>query len=106
MSSPDWIQALQAACKGSTQAAIARQVGISPASLSLILRDVAGARTPRMESKVRAALLQPEHTCPVLGRLTRARCLEEQQAPYYPTPIRSDLYRACRACEHALGKEN
>jgi len=96
----DWIQALAAVCDQTSQAAAARKLGISTASISLLLRGTYTADTTRMEAKVRSFLIAEARSCPVLGEIPLTRCFEEQTAPYFPSPLRGDLYRACRSCTH------
>lgn len=102
----DWVQALAAVCEKTSQAAAARKLGISTASISLLLRGNYKAETSSLEAKVRAGLMAETRGCPVLGEISLTRCMKEQAAPYFPSPIRSDLYRACRTCPHKTSKEN
>lgn len=100
MKVPDWIQALAETCRLSSRAEVAQRVGISTASICLLLKGNYVSDTSRMEAKVRAALMAEQRNCPVLGLITVTRCYAEQAAPYYPSPIRSDLFRACRVCSY------
>jgi hypothetical protein len=104
---PDWIQALAEACRHASQAAVARKLQVSTASVSLLLRGVYKHSTVHMEAKVRAMLQAETRSCPELGDITMGRCFEEQAAPFFPSPIRTALYRACRNCIHrsAISKE-
>lgn len=95
---PDWILALAELCEKTSQAAVADRVGISTASLSLLLRNAYASDTSRMEARVRAFLAAETRSCPVLGEIQITQCFEEQTAPYFPSPLRSALYRACRSC--------
>jgi hypothetical protein len=101
----DWIQALAEICKQTSQAAAAQRVGISTASISLLLRGAYTADTRHMETKVRALLMTETRSCPELGDIALTRCFEEQSAPYFPSPLRSVLYRACRSCTHRSSLE-
>ena len=102
----DWIQALGEVCRQTTQAAAAQRMGISTASISLLLRGAYASDTTRMEAKVRGFLAAETRSCTVLGEISITRCYEEQAAPYFPSPLRGDLYRACQICPNNRPKEN
>ncbi len=103
---PAWFQALHAECSRTSQAACARLLEVSPATVNLVLKGTYNASTKNFEERVKKTLLSDVRSCPVLGDLDAARCLEEQARPYYPDPIRSALSRACRTCAYAQARKD
>lgn len=98
---PDWLRVLADACRHSSQAAMARLLGISQSTVSQLLKGTYKADTTHMEARVRGELMRGTVPCPVLGELGIHKCLEEQMKPYYPNPLRSALFKACKTCIHA-----
>ena len=99
--SPDWLQALVLECERTNQSSVARRLNVSPAAVSQLLKGTYSADTTRMEARVRGELMRETVPCPVLGELSKRQCLEEQSKPYYPNPLRSSLFKACKSCIHA-----
>ncbi|GAB4182001.1 MAG: hypothetical protein OHK0024_21170 [Thalassobaculales bacterium] len=95
--------ALAAACDDTSQSAVARRLGYSASAINQALRRSYLGRLDRLEAAVRARLMATTVTCPLLGEIATARCLDEQQRPFqlHADPLRVQLYRACRACPHA-----
>lgn len=105
---PDWIVALAEACSRESQAAVARQLGVSSSMLSQAIGQRYPAGLERLEEMVRGALMGETVTCPVLGDVRRDQCLSEQGKPFTTSSsVRTRLFRACRdGCPHSrLGKE-
>lgn len=110
-SPPDWIVALAEECSSSTQSAVARRLGVSAGLVSGVLSGTYGQKggdMQRIEEIVRGALMGVQVICPVLGELTRDRCLDEQDQPFRATSAqRARLYHACRrGCPHYRGKQS
>jgi len=103
---PAWLQALQAEANRTSQAACARLLGVSTATVSLVLKGTYGANPKRIAAKVMQLLVPETIPCPVLGDLERTRCLEEQTRPYFPDPIRAAVYKACQTCPHAKNRKD
>jgi DNA-binding transcriptional regulator YdaS (Cro superfamily) len=102
MGRPDWIHVLEAACKASSQAAVARDLELSPATLSQVLKGTYGASTSRIEARVRGALMAERVRCPVLGDLPMDQCQCEQGMGSRATsPLRLSLARTCPTCPNA-----
>ena len=100
---PSWLQALARECQPpSSQRACAARLGISPATVNLVLAGKYPAKTKKVEAKVRELLMDQLRECPVLGAIAASRCLEEQCQPYFPDPVRSALSKACPNCSHNL----
>ena len=100
---PDWILALAEECDRTSQAATARALGFSPASVSLALRNTYPASLKKLEQAVRGTLMRKTVDCPVCGELNLKDCLKHQAAKFAATnPTRVELYRACRnGCPHS-----
>lgn len=100
---PDWIVALADACQQETQSGVARRLGVSGSQISHVLANNYAGRLDRIEQLVRGAYLGATVNCPVLGEISRDRCMEEQSRPFAATSsLRVTLHRACRAgCPHA-----
>lgn len=105
---PDWITALAKACDASSLRRTAANLNISPALVSLALRNAHHARLNFIENRVREALAVDMFSCPVLGAISVADCRAEQAQPFTSVnPLRVALYRACHGgCEHGHTKEN
>lgn len=100
MSGADWMDALRAACSESSRRSVGERLGLSPATLSLVLNGRYPAALTKVEAKVRAELMG-NVTCPVLGKLPRQRCRELQSRPFAATnPQRVKLHVACTTCQH------
>ena len=100
-SQPDWLQVLAAECDRTSQAAVAKRLKVSDATISQLLKGTYNADPKRMETRVRGELMRETVPCPVLGDLGKRQCLDEQSKPYYPNPLRSALFKACKTCPHA-----
>lgn len=100
---PDWIIALAEACQRETQSGVARRLGVSGSQISHVLANNYAGRLDRIEQLVRGAYLGATVNCPVLGEISRDRCLDEQGREFAATSsLRATLYRACRGgCPHA-----
>lgn len=98
---PEWIMVLAEACDRSSQAQIARAIGVSAAVVNQALRNAYTGRLDRLEMRVRGELMRELVECPVLGPVTQRQCLDEQSRPFAATnSLRIQLYRACRVCPH------
>jgi hypothetical protein len=101
---PDWLAALRTACERTSQARVAaelRQADGYPSAA--IINQVLGGRyghpSDRLAGIVRGVYLDARVPCPILGELRLDDCLAHQRAPYMShSPLRVQLWRACRAC--------
>lgn len=103
---PDWVLLMAQACDRSSQAAVAKRLGVSSAMVNQALkRTYTGAYTT-LEARVRGELMGKTHLCPVLGEITTRQCLDEQARKFQPTnPQRIQVWRACNGgCPHFKGK--
>jgi len=96
----DWIEVLREACKPpSSQADVARRLGVSRTMVSLALQGRYEGNLGRLESLVRGTFMAETVDCPVMGIISRRTCLDEQTRPFAPTnPQRVQVWRACRTC--------
>jgi transcriptional regulator with XRE-family HTH domain len=94
---PDWIRALERACRESTQARIAKRLGVSPATVSQILKGSYNADSRNIETRVRGELMHETVLCPVLDEISAKVCLDWQAKPFGITnELRVMMYSACR----------
>lgn len=102
---PDWLTVLRDACAESSQAAVARKLGVSPAMISQALKGVYRGDIDRLRMLVEGALMRQTVDCPMVGDLPKNRCLEHQARDRrfaFVNPLYSKLYRACRSgCPHS-----
>jgi hypothetical protein len=102
---PDWVRVLAEACDITSQAVVAKRLGISPAVVNQTLRGLYKGDVARFAERVRGELLRETVECPVLGDTTKRICLDIQVQPWSCTNfVRTQLYHACRAgCTHYRG---
>lgn len=102
-SGSDWLRALANECKATSQNKAAKRLGLSSATISLVLRGEYGADTSQIEARVRGELLNACVECPVLGEINQRVCLDWQAKPFAATNhLRVQVYRACRnQCPHS-----
>lgn len=101
---PEWIAILRAACTQRSQAAVARELGYTSPVVCQVLKGTYKGDVNRVQAAVEGALMQLQVDCPVLGLISRQRCVENQRRPFTPTnPMNVQLYRACRSgCPHSF----
>jgi hypothetical protein len=103
---PEWVTLLAQACDASTQSAVARRLGVSSAMINTALKKTYTGRLDRLETRVRGELMNERVRCPVLGEITKRKCMDAQARPYKPTnALRIELRRTCPACPNAMQKD-
>lgn len=104
---PEWVIVLAENCDGKSQASTARQLGVSGAMISQVLRNIYPGRLDKIEARVMGELMNESVGCPVLGEITKRRCVDEQRknvaAP--KNAVRIELRRACPRCPNRLAKD-
>lgn len=106
---PEWVAVLAQACDGGSQRSIARMLGYSPATISLVLSNTYAADLHAIEQTVRGLLMASKVSCPVVGEMAADMCQQHQERPWAPNnPQRITFYRACRnGCPNSrLGGSN
>lgn len=103
---PDWVQVLAEHCDRASQAKVAKKLGYSAATVSLVLAGSYAGDLSKVELAVRGAFLAAVVDCPVLGDIPANDCLSHQRASFAPTNhVRVALYRSCHgACAYASAK--
>lgn len=95
---PAWIAALARAADGKSVRGTAAVLGVSPALVSLALRNRYPRPLDMLRAKVEAVMSYEIIPCPIMGMITRADCLHWQNLPYVGSnALRVAVYRACRA---------
>ena len=104
---PDWLEKLAAACDDTSVRKAAADMDVSPAIVSLALRNKYHAPLDFIEHKVKTLLGLSVLPCPVLGMISREDCKANQRKPFSPiNPIAVQLFRACRgSCVYSEKKK-
>ena len=101
---PDWVRILAEGCNMESQAAVAKRIGYSPATVSQVLSNsYQKGDISRFEQVVRGALMAETIICPRLGEMSRDVCLNWQRRPFSTASSNAvAMYQACRSgCEHS-----
>lgn len=107
---PDWVRALAIECsrEGVTQRAVAEKLDRAPAVITQILRNQYGAKTDRIEERVRGVFMDGRVECHALGTVLAHECQDWRSAARIwnsGSPQARQMYRACRACPRYTGDE-
>ena len=102
-----WLAILRCECESTSQARVAKRLGVSQATISQVLKGTYGANTTHVEARVRGSFMGETLVCPVLGEISKLRCQEEQRRPFAATtPQRVAVFRACRSgCANQGGQQ-
>lgn len=100
---PDWVCALIKACdaRGASQNRVARRLGLTGAVVSQVIRNNYGAKTDRIEARVRAVFLDGKIACPALGEISAETCMNWRDASHAlssVSPVKVRMFTACKAC--------
>lgn len=101
---PEWVIALAEACSAETQAAVARRVGYSGATVSQLISNSYRGDLRAVETMVRGALMAETVTCPVMAtEIGRDVCLNWQRRPFSTASANAvRMYQGCRSgCPHS-----
>jgi len=107
-SPPDWIVVAALECDRTSQSAVAKRLGVSPALLNQCLANTwesRGGRMDKIEQRVRGELMKETVRCPVLGEISRRECLDAQSRALRglrTNAVRRELVRACPGCRHCI----
>lgn len=105
---PEWVIVLAMACDASSQSAVSERLGkgASTGVVNTVIQNKYTGRMDKVEARVRGELMNERVRCPVLGDITKRRCLDEQTRAYAATnAVRVELRRACRRCANAMQKD-
>lgn len=104
---PEWVERLAAACDAKPLRHVAEDMGVSPAIISLAIRNCHHAPLTFIEGKVKDLLNLAIVPCPVLGMITRHDCRRNQKKPFSTiNPLEVQLFRACRnGCKYSEIKQ-
>jgi transcriptional regulator with XRE-family HTH domain len=91
---------LKAKCTETSQAAVARRLGMSASTINQVLKGTyPGNPTEKILLQVEEIFGQTTIDCPVVGEITLGKCAEHRRRPFAATnPMRVQLYRACQTC--------
>lgn len=97
-----WLEELRSQCTQKSQAEVSRELGVSSAMISQVLKDKYPGDLSRLEKLVRGEYLGETVACPVLGELELDNCQRYQrERGTTHNPLRVQLYRACKKCPYA-----
>ena len=98
----DWISELKAECAKTSQARVAKEMGYSAATISLVLKGRYAGDLSAVERTFNGCFKNALLICPVLGELSVDRCIRYQKQKFSAVnPQRVALYKACRnGCPH------
>lgn len=100
----DWITVLRECCQASSQAAVAKRIDYSPTVVNQVLKGKYAGDLSAVQKAVEGALMGLSVDCPVIGELSRDRCLTYQRRGFAATnPLRVALARACPTCPNRRG---
>lgn len=98
----DWIHELKAECAKTSQNAVAKQMGYSGATISLVLKGTYTGDLNAIERTFNGVFKNAVVDCPVMGELSTDKCTYYQRMKFSAVnPQRVALYKACRnGCPH------
>lgn len=102
--SQDWIEILRDECEPpNSQRQVAKELGVSCAQISLVLRDAYTGDLKRIQQLVEGKYMNVTLECPVLGQIALHKCRWHQEREFAATnPQRVMLHQMCRSgCPHS-----
>ena len=95
---PDWIDALAKACDAASLRSVSEKLDVSPALVSLALRNEHHSRLDYIQARVGSHLLVSIVPCPALGMIPHTECRARQAEAFSANnPLKAKVFRACRA---------
>lgn len=100
---PAWVRRLAEEADRIGQAAAAKRIDYSAATVSQIISNTYRGDLRKVEQMVLGALMALTVVCPIKGEMARNLCLKWQDKPFAATSAdRARMYHACRAgCPHS-----
>lgn len=97
-----WLDLLKkAVAEAGNQAAVARELGYSPAVISQALQGIYPGDTEKLAAKVIETYGNETVECPLLGTIPLGRCVKNQQLPFSSAnPLAVQLWATCPLCEN------
>lgn len=97
----DALAALKSLKTQMSQAAIAKRLNVSDATISNALAGNYIGNVDKLAERIRGELLNVTVACPILGTISTRICQDERSKPFAATsPLRVQLWRACKTCQH------
>jgi len=98
-----WLDVLRQQVAEHGQPSVAKVIGVSAATVSLVVNEKYTGDMKRIEKLVEGAFLQKCVNCPVLGELALHECMKHQaRKGISSNPIYMQLYKSCRSgCPHS-----
>ena len=94
----DWLIALEQACQQSSQAKVAKKLGLSTATISQCINGKYPGDLEGIEKRVRGEYMGETVTCPLLGEISGKLCFDWQKKPFAATnEFRVMMYKQCRS---------
>jgi hypothetical protein len=98
-----WLAQLAVECARTSQAKVAKRLGVSSAMVNQVLRGRYTGNIARLKTRFEGEYLGRTVACPVLGEISACACIQYQSRPFAATnATRVRLYRACHGgCPHS-----
>ncbi len=99
-----WMQILEIQVNSKGSAAVARELGVSATTISLVRSDKYGASTEHIERRIIAIYgSETGVNCPVLGQIKPSRCVTNWERAKkigvgVSNPAKIRLYKTCLKC--------
>jgi transcriptional regulator with XRE-family HTH domain len=102
--SADWLEVLHKRCEASSNARVARELGLNASTISQVRNGKYGASTDSIAQLVRGKYMAEAFHCPALGfELSSDRCRAAQKGEVSaPAYMKSALRATCPDCPHYL----
>ncbi len=90
---------LKKACSETSQVAVARKIGYSPAVVNLVLKGTYKGDLNKVYRTISVHLSRSNVSCPILGDITTDKCTKQQRLPFSSSNShRSRMFKACLNC--------
>lgn len=105
MTKADLMTLLNDKVAASSQANVARLLGISDSAISQLRGGTYKGAPDAILQRVREVFGDETVNCPILGDIPLGRCAEKRKLPFAATnPQRVALWKACQKCQQNGGK--